>query len=90
MGNKDGPHNSIISADYKFILEGLLTVCIGAVLFWIIVDFTDDATFLSPLEKHVVIARLKSDGRASYRCENFKRKYFWGAYKDYTGMLMYM
>ena len=56
-------------------------------------DFPDDATFLSPLEKHVVIARLKKDGQASHRYETFKWKYFWAAYKDwktYTGMVMYM
>jgi len=68
-------------------------VCAGVASFWIIVDFPDDATFLEPLEKHVVIARLKSDGQASHRHENFKWKYFWASYKDwktYTGMLMYM
>jgi hypothetical protein len=68
-------------------------VLIGAVSYWIIVDFPDDAKFLTPLEKHVVLARLKKDGQASHRYETFKWKYFWAAYKDwktYTGMLMYM
>ena len=70
-----------------------MTVCCGAASFWIIVDFPDDATFLTPLEKHVVITRLKSDGQASHRYESYKWKYFWAAYKDwktYMGMLMYM
>ena len=77
----------------QFILEGLFTVLIGALSYFIIVDFPDDATFLSPLEKHVVIARLKKDGQASHRYETFKWKYFFAAYKDwktYTGMIMYM
>ena len=71
----------------------MFTVVTGALSYWIIVDFPDDATFLSPLEKHVVIARLKKDGQASHRYETFKWKYFWAAYKDwktYTGMVMYM
>ena len=38
----------------KFLIEGGLTVVIGIVSFWIIVDFPDDATFLNPLEKSVV------------------------------------
>jgi len=57
------------------------------------VDFPDDAKFLTPLERHVVISRLKEDGQASHRYEGFKWKYFWAAYKDwktYTGCLMYM
>jgi hypothetical protein len=77
----------------QFILEGLLTVIIGAASYWIIVDFPDDAKFLTPLEKHVVIARLKKDGQASHRYETFKWTYFWAVYKDwktYTGMVMYM
>ena len=56
-------------------------------------DFPDDAKFLTPLERHVVISRLKEDGQASHRYEGFKWKYFWAAYKDwktYTGCLMYM
>ena len=74
-------------------MEGILTVIIGAISFWVIVDFPDDAKFLTPLEKHVVIARLKKDGQASHRYETFKWKYFFAAYKDwktYTGMVMYM
>ena len=77
----------------KFILEGLLTVVIGFVSFWVVQDFPDDATFLKPLERHVVLMRLKSDGQASHRYETFKWKYFWAAFKDWktwTGMLMYM
>ena len=77
----------------KFILEGLFTVFIGFLSFWVVEDFPDDATFLKPLEKHVVLMRLKSDGQASHRYETFKWKYFWAAFKDWktwAGMLMYM
>jgi hypothetical protein len=59
----------------------------------VIVDFPDDAKFLTPLEKHVVISRLKEDGQASHRHEGFKWKYFFAAYKDwktYNWHVMYM
>ena len=66
---------------------------IGVISIWILVDFPDDATFLDPLEKYVVISRLRSDGQASARVEEFQWKYVVAAFKDwktYTGMLMLM
>ena len=66
---------------------------IGAISFWIIVDFPDDAKNLDPLEKFVVISRLKEDGQASHRYEAFKWKYFLASYKDwktYVGMVIVM
>ena len=66
---------------------------IGVISFWVIVDFPDDATFLEPLERHVIITRLKNDGQASYRHETYQWRYFWAVYKDWktwVGMLMYM
>jgi len=50
---------------------------------WILVDFPDDATFLDPLERHVVISRLRSDGQASSRVEEFQWKYVGAALKDW-------
>lgn len=70
-----------------------MTVVIGAISYFVVVDFPDQATFLTPLERHVVISRLKQDGQASHRFEGFKWKYFFATYKDwktYIGMLMYM
>jgi hypothetical protein len=60
---------------------------------WVIVDFPDDAGFLDPLEKYVVMLRLKNDGQLSYRAEKLKWKYLSAAFKDwklYVGMLMGM
>jgi hypothetical protein len=48
-----------------FIIEGLVTVVAGAVSFWIIVDFPDNATFLSEAERTVVIRRLQNDAQFS-------------------------
>ena len=60
---------------------------------WIIVDFPDDVKFLDPLEKYVVLMRLKNDGQRSYRTEKLKWKYISAAFKDwklYVGMLIGM
>ncbi|KAF8553585.1 MFS general substrate transporter [Imleria badia] len=48
-----------------FILEGLATVIAGALSFWIIVDFPDEATFLTEAERTVVIRRLEGDDQFS-------------------------
>jgi len=60
---------------------------------WIIVDFPDDARFLDPLEKYVVMLRLKNDGQRSYQNEKLKWKYISAPFKDwklYVGMLIGM
>jgi hypothetical protein len=67
----------------KFLLEGSLTVVVGIVSFWIVVDFPDDATFLNPLEKYVVASRLKEDGQYSYRSEKLKWRSVVAAFKDW-------
>ena len=76
-----------------FILEGLATVIIGAVSFWFVHDFPDNATFLSEEDRARVIRRLRLDKQASSHKEEFAWKYVWQALKDwktYNGMLIYM
>jgi len=58
-----------------------------------IIDFPDDATFLDPLERHVIISRLRDDGQASSRVEKFEWRHVIAALKDwkvYVGMLTNM
>ena len=58
-----------------------------------IVDFPDEATFLNPLEKSVIISRLKDDGQSSHKKEDLKWKSIRAAYTDwklYVGMLINM
>ncbi|KAF8141496.1 MFS general substrate transporter [Boletus edulis] len=57
-----------------FILEGLATVVAGALSFWIIVDFPEDATFLTEAERTVVIRRLQGDDQFSAAGERLKWK----------------
>ncbi|KAG9313103.1 major facilitator superfamily domain-containing protein [Chiua virens] len=57
-----------------FILEGLATVVAGTLSFWIIVDFPDDAKFLTEAERTVVIRRLQGDDQLSAAGERLRWK----------------
>ncbi|KAG6381714.1 major facilitator superfamily domain-containing protein [Boletus reticuloceps] len=57
-----------------FIIEGLATVVAGALSFWIIVDFPEDAAFLTEAERTVVIRRLQGDDQFSAAGERLKWK----------------
>ncbi|KAK5272994.1 hypothetical protein LTR99_002388 [Exophiala xenobiotica] len=76
-----------------FILEGLFTVVISVISFWMVHDFPDDAKFLSDADRRRVIRRLKLDQQSSAEHEEFKLDYLWASLKDwktYTGMIIYM
>lgn len=76
-----------------FILEGLLTILIGIVSFWMVHDFPDEAKFLSADDRARVIRRLKLDQQSSASHEEFSMKYFWQAiydWKMWLGMAIYM
>ena len=70
-----------------FILEGLLTIVIGAISFFMVHDFPDDAKFLSEPDRARVIRRLKADKQSSAEHEDFKMKYFWASVKDWKTWL---
>lgn len=76
-----------------FILEGLLTIVIGVVSFWLVHDFPDEARFLSPDDRARVVRRLKLDQQSSASHEEFTMTYFWqalGDWKMWLGMAIYM
>ena len=45
----------------QFIWEGVLTLIFSVASFWMVHDWPEDAKFLTPLERYVVIDRLKKD-----------------------------
>jgi hypothetical protein len=76
-----------------FILEGLLTVVIGALSFFMVHDFPDEARFLSDDDRARVIRRLKLDQQSSAEHEEFRMSYFWAGVRDWKmwlGMAIYM
>ncbi|KIW01334.1 hypothetical protein, variant 1 [Verruconis gallopava] len=70
-----------------FILEGLATVLVGIVSYWMVHDFPDEATFLSLDERARVLRRLAEDKQGSALHEDFKMEYFWASVKDWKTYL---
>ncbi|KAG5990267.1 hypothetical protein E4U54_004142 [Claviceps lovelessii] len=76
-----------------FIIEGALTIGVGFVSFFMVHDFPDEATFLSPQDRARVLLRLRADNQHSARHEDFEWEHVWAAVRDwktYNGMLVYM
>ncbi|KAG1734029.1 MFS general substrate transporter [Suillus paluster] len=75
-----------------FIIEGIATILAGAVSFWIIVDFPDNATFLTEAERTVVIRRLQGDAQFSAAGEKMQWRHIKKAlteWKTYIAMIVY-
>ncbi|KAL8758229.1 MAG: hypothetical protein Q9199_001639 [Rusavskia elegans] len=70
-----------------FILEGIATILIGVASFWMVFDFPDEATFLSPVDRERVIRRLKEDQQSSAEHEEFQMSYLWASVKDWKTWL---
>lgn len=66
-----------------FILEGLATIVVGIISYWMVHDFPDEAKFLSHDDRARVIRRLREDSQASADHEEFKMSYFWASVKDW-------
>ncbi|GAB1526070.1 hypothetical protein RhiTH_009236 [Rhizoctonia solani] len=64
-----------------FILEGILTLIIAAVAFFVINDYPETARFLTEEERLEVVRRLREDRSAL--ADEFGMKYFWDALKDW-------
>ncbi|PWY86932.1 putative MFS transporter [Aspergillus heteromorphus CBS 117.55] len=76
-----------------FILEGLATIIIGILSFWMVYDFPDEAKFLTEADRKRVLRRLATDKQASAEREQFKLTYLWASLKDwktYTAAVIYM
>ncbi|EIW68677.1 hypothetical protein TREMEDRAFT_44495 [Tremella mesenterica DSM 1558] len=75
-----------------FIFEGILTLIVAILSFWFIHDWPEQARFLTPLEKELLLVRMKQDqGLAGEG--TFSKKVVFAALKDYKTyvlMLMYI
>ncbi|EIT79221.1 permease of the major facilitator [Aspergillus oryzae 100-8] len=47
---------------WLFLIEAIITMGISIVCYWIVVPFPEDANFLTPEEKALLLARLEADG----------------------------
>ncbi|TFY71443.1 hypothetical protein EVG20_g1557 [Dentipellis fragilis] len=76
-----------------FILEGLATVLVATVSFWVIQDFPDTVKFLSEAERVFVVRRLQEDMQFSAGGEIFRLSVIWQClsdWKTWVAMGMYM
>lgn len=75
----------------SFILEGLFTVVVGVASKFAIPDWPENAKFLSPEEKQLLIARLTADVADAKMNRLDKRAYkrIFSDWKMYCGVLMY-
>jgi len=76
-----------------FILEGLATVIVGVISYWMVHDFPDEAKFLREDERARVIRRLRADKQHSAQHETFRLEYAWQSLKDwktYAFAIIYM
>jgi cyanate permease len=75
-----------------FIIEGLLTIVVAISFKFIVVDWPETATFLTPSERALLIKRLSIDcGEARMDVLNRRSaKRVFSDWKIYCGILMYM
>ncbi|KAI0340965.1 MFS general substrate transporter [Trametopsis cervina] len=76
-----------------FILEGIATVVVGVVAFFVLVDFPDTAHFLTPEERAYVLWKKKYDNSSVGETETFALRHVWAAFVDWQvwlHLLVYM
>ncbi|PAV19560.1 MFS general substrate transporter [Pyrrhoderma noxium] len=66
-----------------FILEGIATVVVGLIAFFVLVDFPTTASFLTPEERSYVLHKKKYDNSRIGEAEEFAWRYVWAAFKDW-------
>jgi len=64
-----------------FCLEGLATIVIATLSFFMMYDYPDTATFLTPHEKEIVVNMLKEDTQGL--ATHYEAKFVWQALSDY-------
>lgn len=66
-----------------FLLEGIATVVAGFLSFWLIIDFSDTARFITEAERKFIKRKMELDGQFSVKGEKFLARYIWDSFRDY-------
>ncbi|EMD36671.1 hypothetical protein CERSUDRAFT_94946 [Gelatoporia subvermispora B] len=85
--------SGLLGWSWIFILEGIATVVVGFIAFFILVDFPSTAAFLTPEERAYVIWRKKYDNSSVGEEEHFEMRHLWSAFTDWQvwlQILVYM
>ncbi|KAJ7497702.1 MFS general substrate transporter [Mycena latifolia] len=83
----------LLGWSWIFILEGLATIVVGFVAFFVLVDFPVSATFLTPEQRAFVVWRKKYDNSSVGEEEHFEMRHLVEALTDWQvwiHMIIYM
>ncbi|KAI0708311.1 MFS general substrate transporter [Earliella scabrosa] len=83
----------LLGWSWIFIIEGMLTVVVGAISFFILVDFPHTAAFLTPEERAYAVHRKKYDNSSVGEEEHFEVRHIWETLLDWqvwAHILIYM
>ncbi|KAJ7049979.1 MFS general substrate transporter [Mycena amicta] len=70
-----------------FILEGIATVVVGIIAFFVLVDFPVTASFLTAEERSFLVWRKKYDNSSVGEEEHFEMRHLWQAVSDWQTWL---
>ncbi|KZT63332.1 MFS general substrate transporter [Daedalea quercina L-15889] len=83
----------LLGWSWIFILEGIATVVVGAIAFFVLVDFPDTAKFLSDDERAYILWRKKYDNSSVGEEEHFEMRHLISVFLDWQvwmQILVYM
>ncbi|KAI0922612.1 hypothetical protein AcW1_002787 [Taiwanofungus camphoratus] len=75
--------SGLLGWSWIFILEGIATAVVGAIAFFVLVDFPNTAKFLTPEERAYVIWKKKYDNSSVGEEEHFEPRHLWAAFSDW-------
>ena len=74
---------------WVFIIEGIFTILVGITAYFVVTDFPREATWLTPEEKEVVLAKTQSNEKHTVTVTSKHIVEYFGKAKNWLGAIMY-